>query len=368
MGKAILIFLVGSMIIFGIYNLYNNKNLKNSLQSSVNYYGDTESRNIGNTMMQMIFSQLADSNSWRVTTAQTKNFLNGSAQYTVVDTIFSGDTLVKANVYANYQGNTKTIVAYFHAPTSSSIPTFMDYALLTGSSLSMSGNISIVPDCKYSGNANVQANSNVSVSGCSANIGGFLTYTGSESGDLSGIVTPIVNPNGLSAYSQGPAVTIPTFSPNNYSNIATTTYTGNKTLSGAVTLGTKTNPAIIIIQGNLTLSSATFTGYGAILVTGNVALSGGNKLTTIDPQGSALGLYIAGNLAMSGNSEIDANMLVLGTVSMSGTPNIIGNIISQNPIALSGNVQLDYKPPVSSITQPFWSAASRPSDVRYYLE
>lgn len=182
MGKSILIFLLGSMVIFGTFNLYNNQNLKNSLQSSISYYGDTQARDIGNTMMQMIFSQLADSNSWRVP------------------------------------------------------------------------------------------------------------------------------------------------------------------------------------------SSATFTGYGAILVTGSVALSGGNKLTTQDPQGSALGLYIVGNLAMSGNSEIDANMIVLGSIAMSGTPNIIGSIITPNPIALSGNAQVDYKPPVSAITQPFWAIASRPSDIRYYLE
>jgi hypothetical protein len=367
MGKAILIFLLGSMVIFGVYNLYNNKNLKNSLQSSVNYYGDTEARNIGNTMMQMIFSQLADSNSWRVTTPQTKNFFNGSAQYTVVDTIFAGDTLVKANVFANYQGNTKTMVSYFH-PLISNTPAFMSYAVLTGKDLTMSGDITIVPASGTTINANVHANGNVSISDGASTVNGFLTYGGTVTGNLSQIVHPVINPNNQAAYSQHNAITIPTFNPNDFSSIATTTYSGNKTMQGAVTLGTKSAPSIIVVQGNLTLTSATFTGYGAILVTGNVTLSQGNKITTSDPQGNTLGLYIAGNLNMDCQSEIDANIIALGSVTI-GDAKIVGNLVSPNPITFDNcGTSVSYKPPVSAITQPFFPVASRPADIRYYLE
>jgi hypothetical protein len=245
----------------------------------------------------------------------------------------------------------------------------MDYALLTGSSLSMSGNISIVPAPGYAGNADVQVNGNVSVSGNASSVNGFLTYSGTASGKLSNIVSPVINPNGNPAYSQDQPVTVPTFNPSDFTSIATTVYPGNHTFNGPVALGTKTNPAIIIVNGNLNLSSATFTGYGAILVTGNVSLSGGNTLTTNDPQGSALGLYIVGNLSMSGNSEIDANIIALGTISMSGTPTIIGNLVTPSPVSFSGTANIEYKPPVSAITLPFWNtAAARPADIRYYLE
>jgi hypothetical protein len=195
----------------------------------------------------------------------------------------------------------------------------------------------------------------MSVSGNASSINGFLTYSGAASGKLSNIVTPVINPDGDPAYSQVPQVPIPTFKPDDFTSIATLVYPGNTTFNGPVTLGTKTHPAIIIVNGSLILSSATFTGYGAILVTGNVSLSGGNRLTTNDPQGSALGLYIAGNLSMSGSSEIDANIITLGTISMSGTPTIIGNLITPSPVSLSGTVNIEYKPPVSAITLPFWN-------------
>ena len=114
------------------------------LSNSVNYYSDTQTRDIGNSAMQMILSQLADSNFWRVTTAQTKPFFNGYARYTVVDSSSSlSNTLVKATVYAycnNVDTNVvkpKTIVAYFHAPPT--IPSFDNYAILTGGNVTMSG-------------------------------------------------------------------------------------------------------------------------------------------------------------------------------------------------------------------------------------
>ncbi|MDR3610451.1 MAG: hypothetical protein P4L27_07815 [Ignavibacteriaceae bacterium] len=375
MGKALLIFLLGSMAIFGVYNLFNNQNIKTSLQSSINYYGDIQTRNIGNSMMQMIFSNLADHPSWRVSYA-TATFFNGSANYSVVGPVsFNGDSnLVKATVYAKYNGTDtnivkpKILVAYFHA-NSQTIPSFMNYALFTGSDLSMSGNVSIVPASGYNGNANVQVNGNLAVSGNASIINGFLTYSNNEAGKLNNIVQPVNNPDNLPAYSKVPAVNVPTFNPNDYLGVATKVYAGNVTFNGPIALGTKENPSVIIVQGNLTLASATFTGYGSILVTQNIALSGGNRLTTQDTTGSSLALYVAGNLAMSGNSEIDANMIVLGNVAMSGTPTIIGNLITPKPVALSGTANIEYKPPVISISQSIWnSAAARPSDVRYYWE
>jgi hypothetical protein len=376
MGKALLIFLLGSMAIFGVYNLFNNQNIKNSLQGSINYFGDTQTRNIGNSMMQMILSNVADNPNGADTNA-TVNFFNGTAKYTVTHKVsFAGDTnLVRATVYAWYKGTDtlavkpKTMVAYFHTPTQN-IPAFMTYALLTGGDLSMSGNVSIWPATPdYNGNANVQVNGNLAVSGNASAIGGFLTYSNNEAGKLNNIVQPVDNPNNLPAYSKVPQVPVPTFNPNDYLGVATKVYAGNVTFNGPITLGTKTNPAIIIVQGNLTLSSATFTGYGSILVTQNIALSGNNKITTKDPSGSSLAMYIGGNLAMSGNSEIDANLVVLGAVAMSGTPTIIGNLVTPNPVALSGTANLEYKPPVVDITQSIWNTASaRPLDVRYYWE
>ena len=66
-------------------------------------------------------------------------------------------------------------------------------------------------------------------------------------------------------------------------------------------------------------------------------------------------------------------MVVSGNLlGISGSTKIKGNIISSNKtsaINLSGSAHLSYVPPVSAITQEFFPvAATRPADVRYYLE
>src|ERR1039457_3760711 len=166
MGKAVLIFILGSMAIFGVVNIFNNNNVKRALGTSVNYYSDTRSRNIGNSAMQMILSQLADSTSWRVTTAQSINRLNGTARYTVVDSSSPNSTgLAKVTVYAYCTGTDttivkpKTIIAYFHP---ADIPQYMKYAVLTGGNFSstFSWTTNIQPVAGYSTSADVQINGN----------------------------------------------------------------------------------------------------------------------------------------------------------------------------------------------------------------
>src|ERR1035437_2224436 len=183
MGKAVLIFLLGSMAIFGVITIFNNNNVKSALGTSVNYYSDNQARDIGNSTMQMILSQLADSNSWR--TPGTISFFNGSAPYTIVDTSFAGISLVKVNVYANYRGTPKTITAYFIPPDTS----YKNYALLTGGDLTTSASSFNVSSSPSGMNANVLADGNVTMSGTST-VNGFLNYSGTLTLSGTQIITP----------------------------------------------------------------------------------------------------------------------------------------------------------------------------------
>src|ERR1035437_2224106 len=275
MGKAILIFLLRSMAIFGIINLFNNNNVKKALGSSVNNYSDTQARNIGNSTMQMILSQLADSNSWRVTTAQSINLLNGKAIYTVVDSSSPNtNNMVKATVIAFCNNvdtsivQPKTIVAYFHIPIQT-IPSFMDYAILSGGNLLVNSSSSV----QYNGgNALVQVNGSATINS-SSSISGSLTYHNTVS---------VTSGSSVTTSSQGPVVTIPTFNPTAFTNLAqpgdiyNSGYTLNSSKTVNFILGDSAHPRIIIINGPLLLNSSskiTYTGYGAILVNGNVTCS-----------------------------------------------------------------------------------------------
>jgi hypothetical protein len=371
MGKAILIFLLGSMAIFGIINIFNNNNVKRALGTSVNLYSDTQARDIGNSAMQMILSQLADSSSWRVTTAQSINLLNGKALYTVVDSSTPNTSnLVKATVYAycnNVDTNIvqpKTIVAYFHVPTPA-IPSFMTYALLSGGNLLLNSSSSIL----YSGgNALVQVNGTATVQSSS-----FI------SGTLTSPNAPIITSgSSVTTSSIGPVTTIPTFNPAAFTSLAqpgdiyNSGYTLNSSKTANFTLGDSAHPRVIIINGNLLLNSSskiTYTGYGAILVNGNVTCSSSSNIINQSLVGGSLGLYVTGNFNLSSSSEIDANILVEGSLVGAASSVIIkGSLIANNNISLNSQAHIYYQPTVTSITQLFWSTASRPSDVRYYLE
>ena len=364
MGKAVLIFLLGSMAIFGIINLFNNNNNKNALSTSVSHYSDTRARDIGNSAMQMLISQLADSSSWRVTTPQTVNLLNGSAQYTIVNAGLGADTpLVKINVLANYKNVSKSITAYVHTP-SSSIPPFMNYAVLAGGNLSMNSSTKI----EYvGGNALVQVNGTATLNS-SSSIAGSLTSPNPVS---------LTSGSSVTTSSIGPAVTIPSFDPNAFTSLAQpgdiyNGYTLNSSKNANFTLGDSTHPRIIIINGDLKLNSSStiyYTGYGAILVTGNVSCSSSSNIINSSLSGGSLGLFVKGNFSLSSSSEIDANILVEGSlVGGVSSVKIKGSLIANNSISLMSSVHIYYQPPVASITSQFWSIAARPTDVRYYLE
>ena len=373
MGRVVLIFLLGSIVIFGVYNVYINKNLKNSLQTSVNYYGDTEARNIGNTMMQMILSQLADSNSWRVTTAQTLSLLNGHALYTVVDSSSPNtNNMVKVTVYSYCNGidtniiKPKTIVAYFHPPD---IPQFMKYAIATGGDLSsfISINTNVQPLAGYSTQADVQIDGNFNLILASMTETGNLNYTGSQN-------TALAYTN-ITSVSQGPQVSIPnTINTTQFENAANPSdiHTGTYTLPSTVTLGTKSNPKVIVVKGNLNLDNTiTYTGYGSILVEGNVSAGILNKvnLKPVDQSTSGLGLYVTGNLSSNfDQTEMDANIFVLGNVSMIGVNTIKGNLITPKSLTMVWSTNIYYVPMNPALVQQFSPMAARPSDIRYYLE
>jgi hypothetical protein len=366
MGKAILIFLLGSMAIFDVINLTNNQKIKSALNTSVSYYSDAQARNIGNSTMQMILSQLADSSSWRVSNSSpiSLNLLNGSAKYYIKDTAVASDSLVKVNVYANYRGTLKTIIAYLKPIQGT--PSFLNYALLTGGNLTITGNFNVTSPTGV--NANVFSNGSTTITG-SGSVAGFVNYTNNLTTtgfDKSKIIPPL-NPNSLPAYAQAAAVPIPTFDPNYFKNIAVKTYAPGTSLTGVtIPLGTKAFPTIIYSNGDLTLTGVTFTGYGAICVNGNLTLTGNNKSLTNDPTGSPLALYVVGNTTATGNS--DFNLFAMGGFTQTGALTIKGSLIAKNATTLTGGINIAYYPAVPTILPASWTLSSRPSDIRYYFE
>jgi len=112
MGRLILFLLLGSIGVFGLISINLNTSTTDAASNSTDYYKNIHSRNIANSMVQMIVSQLSDSTSWRVNSQTSKSLFNGTAYYTIKDTSFAGESLIKINVQGVFQGAKKTITTY----------------------------------------------------------------------------------------------------------------------------------------------------------------------------------------------------------------------------------------------------------------
>ena len=112
MSRFILIIVLGGFITYSITSLTQNKNVTQATENSVNNYSQTKARNIVNSTIQMFMSQVADDLDWRVPNPVTKNIFDGQATYTVTDTIFDGEDLIKFSVTSKVFGRTKKVDVY----------------------------------------------------------------------------------------------------------------------------------------------------------------------------------------------------------------------------------------------------------------
>ncbi len=142
MSRFILIIVLGAFITYSITSSTQNKNVTQTTENSVDNYSQTKARNIANSTIQMLMSQVADSSGWRVPNPVTKNIFDGQVTYTVTDTVFEGEDLIKFSVNANVFGTTKQVTAYT-IKLSPFIPESFKGAITANSSVLANGNLTI---------------------------------------------------------------------------------------------------------------------------------------------------------------------------------------------------------------------------------
>ncbi|UCH65225.1 MAG: hypothetical protein JSW63_11570, partial [Ignavibacterium sp.] len=85
MGKAILIILLSSVVLFSIITLNTNKKLEQVTTDTVDHHSEIRARNIANSMIQIALSDLSDNHNYRVNAPATRDLLGGIVTYTVKD-------------------------------------------------------------------------------------------------------------------------------------------------------------------------------------------------------------------------------------------------------------------------------------------
>lgn len=381
MGRMILILVIGGGLLFAVTTLNMNRSNSSMSNNSVQSYQVKEAKNYAQSGIEFATKYLADDSTWAGTTKQLNNgsliitAQNTSSQYYNGPNVglTSARLVTSVGIYGTEKDTVRAVVQLQNS-NMPNLPKFMNYASASGNNIVLSGNDQIVDDNNSAWNSNCQANGDFYMGGWDL-IKGFVTYNGEVEADkkwsLNSNISPNQNPNNLPAYSQTSKVSIPTFNPDNYKSQATTVYNGSQTISGNLILGSKTNPQIIYVGGDLNLSG-NITGYGVFIVKGNINIKGNVTINSQDPSSSNLGLYSSGDLTTNGGVVINAQIFTGGNANLNSNCSVHGSVTSVGSINLSTNVNIYYRPANSYLTSPFWvgdintSTTTRPVVVSYF--
>ena len=122
MARYIMIIVLGGMFTFGLSNISQNSTVGQGTQNVVDNFSNNRAHDIAGSMTDILLMRLANNATYRVETEVSEPLDGGDATYTVEDTFFEGDSLVKVKVAAEYNDVTKTIIAYTQKPTAGWVP------------------------------------------------------------------------------------------------------------------------------------------------------------------------------------------------------------------------------------------------------
>jgi len=144
MGKAVLIFVLGSVVLFTIINVNMSTRLGTSSENAINQFKETTAKNIANSVAEMLLSKVADSTAYRATSVQSMSNVfsdSGSAKYRVVDTTISSQSLIKIDVKSKYYRITSSATVY--VTPSGYIPSPVKGAISTNNPVLTSGTLNV---------------------------------------------------------------------------------------------------------------------------------------------------------------------------------------------------------------------------------
>ncbi len=395
MGRMLLILIMGGGMLFSLANLNINNSIVNMSTNTIQEYEKTQAKDFARSGIDIAIKNLTIDTTY--TGDYNKALTNGSVTIIVENTtsqFYNGNnvSLVSARLITSIGfvgGQTDTIRTVIQLPTSSSnpvVPPFLNYAVAMGGNMTLNGNVSIRDNNNPQLNANIHTNSNFQMNGNNT-ITGFLTYSGTATSNpssrLKTNIVPNQNPQNLPSTSQAPNVNMPSFNPDNYKGQAGQTYSSNANLNGEITLGTKSNPEIIYVNGDLNLSgNTTISGYGMFIVKGNILVNGNVTTNSSDDNesednsssvNSSVGLYCTGDLNANGNVKLNAQIYTGGNVNLNGNVTLYGSVTASGVVNFNGNNKVYYIPSNAALTKPFWpqnnnsNNSTRPS-VMSYLE
>ncbi len=128
-GKGLLILIFGGIVIFGWVNFNNNNRITQGTDLAIKVFNNNAARNLSNDAAQLLLTNLAEDNNFRILSPVTKSLLGGDVTYTVIDTVIGIDSLVKIKVNSNYEGSSTSIKVVGWLPSSGYEPNLVKGAI-----------------------------------------------------------------------------------------------------------------------------------------------------------------------------------------------------------------------------------------------
>lgn len=249
-------------------------------------------------------------------------------------------------------------------PGTETVPEYMRYGLLSEKTITMNGGVTITSEINTV-NADIHTNQNLQVNNSAHNpnrITGFGTYVGNQTLNGPNAFVPNV-PDGQSPTRRTARVDIPLLDVNNYKNRATITKTGKFDLSGTHHFGTRENPTIYFVQGDLEVKNgAKFSGYVVFLVTGNVLLNSFTNISGTDYNESNIAFYANGDVNFNNNASIIGQIYARNNVNFFDKSKFYGSVTTNGLINFNGKVDITYRQASAALTTMLPGASAPPPE------
>jgi cytoskeletal protein CcmA (bactofilin family) len=355
MGKMLLIFILGMCSIFTLTHHTVIQSSGRQIDSTAAKYYRMQAQNIAESGIEYAYNKIQTDTNW--SGISTLQMSNGTLSVSINKQ--PGFRIISSKGFYSFSKISRTVSARVQI-TSNNVPDepetqtiYLNKAILTEADLNMSGNATVSSTGNF--NADIHTNGDISLSN-NGNAGkgfvkGYVTYAGDKVSGRMDKAQPVNTVGGLEKVRHTDRIDIPQLNMENLRKIADTVIFGG-TKSGNITMGTKQNPLIVFVDGDLSLSG-NVTGYGCFIVKGNLSISGNTSLTAADPKGNSFGLFVEGDVSIAGggnSGRVDGLIYANGNVTMAGHFPVYGGIISRKAFSITGTADVYYKPTLKSIT------------------
>lgn len=368
MGKAALLAIAGFIIVLTYYNMTASTGEAGAIRATTNHQLSVLARNAAIAGYNRAKQMVADEGGLASFTGSGMSFdgAYGEAEYETSITSDGSSATIRSigestNGVDDVNFHVEAVVGWTSGTSSSSVPPFMKYALITEENLLLNGHVrGSVDDEDSELNANFHTNGDLQINGNASRVAGFGTFAGTGKANpkkaLTGTFRPNFNPDDLETAFRTPAVEMPTFDAAEFlSNVTVDqTSTGTVLIKDDMDLGgTREDPYIWYVQGDLIANgNPVLDGYVMFVVEGDITLNGTLDAGT-DAEESTIALYAGEDVILNGNVQVHGQIYAEGNVTFNGTPDVYGSVATHSKAVLNGTPNIHYRPASPALTEIF---------------